>query len=202
MIDLELRKHKDKLYNYLPLNIIKKLSPNHISIVAFILGAICIYYIFQQRYLIALIFWTASRILDGFDGYIARTFTKTTDFGGFLDTSLDLIIYAGVVASFSIINSNSIAVIIMGFILISLFYVNIGQLFMLGAIIEKNTKVNKNRKTTAEMPKSLVEGFETIFLYCLFFIFNKYISELLLVGIVLMILTLIQRFFWANKNLN
>ncbi len=47
-------------------------------------------------YLLALLFFLANRLADGIDGSLARR-DRPTDLGGFLDISLDFIVYSGLV---------------------------------------------------------------------------------------------------------
>ena len=198
MLDQTLREYKDYPFKILPKSITSKISPNIVTLVAFGVAAICIYFIIKGNFTLGLLFWIINRIVDGLDGHIARTNNKKTDFGGFLDTSLDLLTYAGIICAFSFVFATSSSIVITGVLLIALFYVNIGQLFMLSAIIEKQNK-KLMHMTTLYMPISIVEGFETILLYSLFFIFPEKILELWTLFIILMILNIFQRFYWAIK---
>lgn len=67
----------------------------------FALGMVAIPLLAMQLYIPALVFIVLNRLADGLDGAIARQ-TSLTDYGGFIDISLDFIFYAGVVLGMSL----------------------------------------------------------------------------------------------------
>jgi archaetidylinositol phosphate synthase len=83
------------------------LTPNHISIIGFILAfASAIAYALTTTgslwlLLLAMFFLLASGFCDTMDGIVARTFKQTTAFGGFFDSVLDryadVAVYAGII---------------------------------------------------------------------------------------------------------
>jgi archaetidylinositol phosphate synthase len=83
------------------------LTPNHISIIGFILAlASAIAYSLTTAeslwlLLLATFFLLASGFCDTMDGIVARTFKQTTAFGGFFDSVLDryadVTVYAGII---------------------------------------------------------------------------------------------------------
>ncbi len=77
------------------------LTANGATIGGFVIGMAALPLIATQHYAAALALILVSRFFDGLDGAIARQ-TRLTDFGGFLDITLDFIFYAGVVAAFAL----------------------------------------------------------------------------------------------------
>ena len=154
-----------------------------------------------QPYL-ALGLWIANRIIDGLDGELARATERQSDLGGYLDIMADLTIYAAIplgltVAQASFGNWLALAV------LLSLFYINAGSWMFLSALLEKRKQgaLAQSERTSITMPTGIVEGTETVIFYSLFLIFPSYLSVLFWVLSILVVLTILQRLWWAQKNL-
>lgn len=80
------------------------INANAISILGFIIGIMAINFLAMQSYGLALICILVNRFFDILDGSIARHSKKTSDFGIFLDASLDYIFYAGIIFGFALAN--------------------------------------------------------------------------------------------------
>lgn len=78
-------------------------SANFVTIVGFVIGLFAINFLSLQMYFTALILILLNRIFDALDGAIARS-SKTTDFGVFLDATLDYVFYAGIIFGFALAN--------------------------------------------------------------------------------------------------
>lgn len=111
----------------------------------------------------------ASRLADGLDGAVARA-TEKTDFGGFLDITLDFIFYAAAAAAFALLDPSANA--LPAAILLTAYMAN-GASFLAFAIMAER----RGLETRAQGEKSLfylaglAEGAETIaviVLWCLF----------------------------------
>ena len=63
--------------------------PNMLTILRFILIPFIIVFLFQDKYIEAFIFLTASGITDVLDGFIARKFNFITNFGKLIDPLAD-----------------------------------------------------------------------------------------------------------------
>ncbi len=85
------------------------ISANIVSWVGFIIGVFAINFIAMEMYGWALLAILLNRICDGLDGAVARS-TKITDFGIFLDATLDYIFYGGVIFAFALANPSSNAI--------------------------------------------------------------------------------------------
>lgn len=79
------------------------ISANAVSWIGFVIGIFAINFIAMEMYGWALLAILLNRLCDGLDGAIARS-TKVTDFGVFLDASLDYIFYGGVIFAFALAN--------------------------------------------------------------------------------------------------
>lgn len=78
-------------------------SANFVTITGFIIGIFAVNFLSLERYGYALLCILINRLFDALDGAIART-TKVTDFGVFLDATLDYVFYAGVIFGFALAN--------------------------------------------------------------------------------------------------
>lgn len=72
------------------------ISANAVSWSGFVIGVFAVNFIAMEMYGWALLAILLNRFCDGLDGAIARS-TKVTDFGVFLDATLDYIFYGGVI---------------------------------------------------------------------------------------------------------
>jgi len=79
------------------------ISANAVSWIGFFIGVFAINFLAMGMYGWALFAILLNRFCDGLDGAIARA-TKVTDFGVFLDASLDYIFYGGVIFGFAMGN--------------------------------------------------------------------------------------------------
>lgn len=77
------------------------ISANVVTITGFAVGLLAINFLSLESYSWALLCIIVNRIFDALDGAIARH-SATTDFGVFLDASLDYIFYAGVIFGFAL----------------------------------------------------------------------------------------------------
>ena len=64
-------------------------TPNLITALRFILVIPISIYIYQENYFYALILFIVAGLSDGLDGYIARKFNWTSEFGQFADPLAD-----------------------------------------------------------------------------------------------------------------
>ncbi|MEJ6404609.1 CDP-alcohol phosphatidyltransferase family protein [Yoonia sp. 2307UL14-13] len=124
----------------------------------------------------ALIPLLASRLADGLDGAVARA-TQKTDFGGYLDITVDFLFYGAIPMAFVFLDpvENGMA----GAFLLTSFYFN-GTSFLGYAILAEK----HGHKTDAQGQKSLyysngiLEGTETIIFFVLLCLFPDYFAPL------------------------
>ena len=103
MIDSNLRKYFQGGFNSLAFIFIKlNLSPNTITITAFILGIICCLLIVSKYLIAALAVLWLSGFMDVMDGTIARIQNKSTIIGMYLDLILDRMVESVVILGFVI----------------------------------------------------------------------------------------------------
>ncbi len=119
---------------------------------------------------VAVVAWLANRILDGVDGMVAR-FTNGTgsDSGGYLDMSVDVLVYALVPLGVATGVGSTAGWIAVALLLAS-FYFNTITWAYLAAVLERRQATNGHlsggeQSTSILMPPGLIEGAETIVLF-------------------------------------
>ena len=199
MFDSQVRRLKDKLYYPLAKRL-SKAPPLSITILALITGLISAYLAAIGSVILSLILWLLSRMLDGFDGLVARLHGKQSDFGGYIDIVLDFVIYAAVPIGLVLsqpTTQNYLALAIM----LSSFYVNTASWMYLAAILEKRALREENLQTTITVPSGIIGGTETIIIYCVFLLFPNWIFILFNIFSALVFITVLQRLIWAHKHI-
>ena len=207
MLDEILREIKEVVLIPYARILVRFSSPNQMTLIGFFLGIASAYSFATGLVGWGMVFWFANRIVDGFDGTMARVSGKQTDFGGFLDMVCDMVVYALIPIGLTVYAA-SLEAQINAFswhwfslsIMLGVFYVNIGSLFYLSALIEKHNSLKKGSKTTSiAFPTSLIEGTETIVFYTLFMLFVEHLFLLYLVFSFLCCINIMHRLVWLYR---
>jgi phosphatidylglycerophosphate synthase len=207
MFDAWLRAFKDRLLAPWLARVPWTIPPNAVSLVSFAIGLCAAVAAGRHRYRFAVGLWLVSRAIDGIDGALARVQGTQTDFGGYLDIVLDFVVYAlipiGLVAGLPSPGAHWAALA-----LLASFYVNAASWMYLAAILERRRASGRPRAsqspdvaTAVVMPPGLVGGAETIVLYALFLAFPDYLVIGFGLMTVLVIVTIIQRLYWAWRTI-
>jgi phosphatidylglycerophosphate synthase len=209
VFDRQLRSVKELLLKPLSRPPFSWIHPNIYTLIAFGLGIASGFTVLFGHTGPALILWILNRLFDGLDGSVARATNLQSDFGGYLDILTDFAVYAWIPISFVLR-----PLFVAGFLpdrftlsavlaLLGLFYLNAAGWMYLSALLEKRNAgaAARGEMTSVSMPAGLVEGFETIVFYTLFFLRPDQVG-LLFAGMALLILVgLFQRLWWAAVNL-
>ncbi len=117
-----------------------------------------------------------SRLADGLDGAIARA-SRKTDFGGYLDITCDFLFYGAVPMAFIWLSPEAHAMA--GAWLLTSFYFN-GATFLGYAILaeKRGMETSKRGAKSLYFTGGLLEGTETIALFCLFCLLPEYFAPL------------------------
>lgn len=164
-------------------------SANFITILGFMIGIFAINFLSLERYGYALICILLNRLFDALDGAIARN-TKVTDFGVFLDATLDYIFYAGIIFGFALANpfQNAVAA---SFLLFA-FAAAACAMLAYAVIAYKN---NSNQKLELEQSPfylgGIAQGFETLIALVVLCIIPGWFLQ---IAIVLGVLCLVKAF--------
>lgn len=206
MLDSSMRRAKDRLGEPLAARL-PHLSPNAISLAAFVIGLLAAFLTANGLYVWALVLWLFSRALDGLDGLLARVHQKQSDFGGYLDILLDFFIYAALPIALVMNAPSHERYLALAFMLAS-FYINSASWMYLAAILEKHNHhcakgvAASQTPTSIVMPVGLIGGTETILTYCVFFLWADHLTILFVGFGMLVLFTAAQRLAWAWRNLH
>ena len=78
------------------------ITANQITVVAAVLGLTAAALVAVQLTGLGIALWLVSRLLDGFDGMVARLSGQSSLFGGYLDITLDMLAYSAMAIAFAI----------------------------------------------------------------------------------------------------
>ncbi|EEY98252.1 CDP-alcohol phosphatidyltransferase family protein [Vibrio cholerae] len=151
-------------------------TANQVTLFGFLVGAFALPALAMEQYLLALAFIVVNRICDGLDGALARR-QGLTDSGGFLDISLDFLLYSLVPFGFVLANPESNA--IAGAFLIFAF-IGTGSSFLAFAVMASKRSIANpvyQHKSLYYM-SGLTEGTETIACFILMCLLPHYFSSL------------------------
>lgn len=200
MFDSSLRQVKDQIGTPIALHF-GRVSPNMVTLVAFVVGLGSAWLAANGLYLWAVAFWAANRLLDGLDGLLARIHDQQSDFGGYLDIVVDFVVYAAVPIGLVLgapSYENYLALVFM----LASFYINSASWIYLAAILEKrNAQGEGTTMTSIMMPSGLIGAAETIVAYFAFLFFPSWMGVLFLVFGLLVLFTSFQRMIWAWRTL-
>ena len=135
------------------------ITANMVSIAGFIIGLLAINFLAMSNFFAALICILLNRLCDALDGALARH-SQITDFGVFLDATLDYVFYAGIIFGFALENpaQNAVAATFLLFA-----FASSACAMLAYAVIDYKNKA-KNRLDIAKSPFYLggfAQGFET-----------------------------------------
>lgn len=170
MLDAVIRPHIDKSLAGIASRLVAlDISANHVTVMGFILGIGAAGLVASQQLWLGLGLFLVSRLFDGLDGAVARQ-TRLTDLGGYLDITLDFIVYASMVLGFAIADPvrNALPA---AFLTAS--FMAPASTFLAYAIFAAKRGITteiRGRKSLYYLG-GLTEGFETILTICLMCIF-------------------------------
>ena len=200
MVDAQLNKLIHPILIPFAQTLIKfKIKANTITLIGFLFGLCCAFFIIKSMFLTAMLFLFLNRLCDGLDGVMARI-DGETDIGAFYDIICDFIFYSIFPASFIFLDiSNSYHIT---FLLLS--FVATQSTFLASAwIIEKNKiSISNNQKKSFFYTGGITEGFETIICFAAMLIFYEFISYISYIFGFLCWITFIMRVYFIKKLLD
>ena len=191
MFDIALRQWKDSVADPVARRIPQRITPTHITAIAFIAGILACFTSMTPSFSrLAIGFWMINRFLDCVDGSLARHRKVASELGGFLDLLSDFIVYSlipiaiahGQEEDLHHVDWVSIA------LLEATFHVNNFILFYSAAVAAQK---DDRELTSVTMRPALIEGFESGILFTLMLIWPRYIniwSRIMGIGVVIGIL--------------
>ena len=177
MFDIPLRQWKDELANPLVCRLPEWITPGKITLAALNAGLIaCLLASFPMYRRWALGLWALNRLLDCFDGSLARSRGAATELGGFFDLLGDFIVYS-LLPIFIGIGQERLTATSIGWVSIATlevsFHINNFILFYVAAVASKR---KDGELTSVTMTPALVEGFEAGLCFTIMLIFPGMIT--------------------------
>ena len=195
MLDRELREIKEQVMVPIAVPMADYATPTALSLVGLGFGIATGVAAGMGLYLPALLLWVINRVFDGLDGTIARMTDKQSDLGAYVDILADFAVYAFVPVMLAV-GCGDAACYVAALFLLSTFYLNAGSWIYLTALLEKRQHQADNM-TSVTMPRSLIEGGETVLFFTLFLLLPGHLVPLFALMGVLVLITVAQRFIWA-----
>jgi len=97
-----------------------KISPNVISVIGLILALIGVYFVSQQNWPLAFLFFLLAPAMDLIDGTVARALKKQSNWGNYFETMIDKIVDFAMLGSFVLVPGLALAsVLALGFSMLS-----------------------------------------------------------------------------------
>jgi phosphatidylglycerophosphate synthase len=172
-------------------------TPNQLTLSGAALGLAAAVCVATDRPVIALVVWLLSRIVDAFDGLVARATGQSSLMGGYLDITLDMLAYSAMAVGFAIASP---AHTVLWLLVLVGYVMAITTTLALSSLLERaGRRVDGNR--SLQFTAGLAEGGETTILYCLLLLVPGWTSALLWAWIGLLALTSVTRTLLAWRLL-
>jgi phosphatidylglycerophosphate synthase len=197
-----LRRLKDRLLAPVARALGSRVRPLAVTVLACLVGVGAAWCAARGAYLAGLALWLANRVLDGFDGTLARVQGSQSDFGGYLDLLLDFVVYVAVPIGL-VLGRPTLPVAVAALVLLASFCVNLVSWMYLSAVLERRSAgaAARGELTSVTMPAGLIAGTETVVLFSLFFVFPEHLVVAFAAMAVLVGVTIVQRVVWAARRL-
>lgn len=174
------------------------ITANQVTVVAAVLGLTAAALVAVQLPAFGIALWLVSRLLDGYDGMLARLAASASLYGGYLDITLDMLAYSAMAIAFAIaMPADSVMwmVVLLGYVLA------ITTTLALSSLAERaDRKLGGNR--SIQFTRALAEGGETTAVYVVIALAPSVSRYVLVVWIALLAITAIQRTALARRLLS
>ncbi|MEO0496469.1 MAG: CDP-alcohol phosphatidyltransferase family protein [Pseudomonadota bacterium] len=174
-------------------------TANGVTLTGFALGVAAAALIAYGFLWLGLVLILVSRVADALDGAVARAGNGASDFGGFLDITLDFAFYGLIPLAFIIADPASNAV--PGAVLLLSFYVN-GASFLAYAIMAEKRKFTESPRGAKSLfyTTGLAEATETITVFCLWCVFPQWFAPIAWVFAAIVFYTAFSRVMLARGD--
>jgi len=171
-------------------------TPNQLTVVGFVISAAAAFLVSRGNAWSAIAVWWLSRLIDGTDGILARATGRSSDFGGYLDITLDMAAYRLMVLGFYYWQPQFAPLWIITLIL---YILAVTSALSLGALERARGVDGDNR--SLKLAAGLAEGGETGICYTLLLSLPRHIDVLLPVWIAVLVVTFLARTWLAWRVL-
>ena len=173
------------------------ITPNQVTVGALLVGLAAAGLVATGRLREGLALWLASRVLDGYDGMLARLGGMASLLGGFLDIACDMLAYAAMAVAFAVAMPADQLLwlfVLMGYVMA------ITTTLALSSLLERaDRQLGGDR--SLQFTTALAEGGETTIVYALVALAPSWSRYVLAVWIALLASTMVQRTRLATKLL-
>jgi phosphatidylglycerophosphate synthase len=174
------------------------ITANQISVAAAVLGLAAAVLVAVQLPWAGVALWLVSRVLDGYDGMVARLSGTSTLFGGYLDITLDMLAYSGMAIAFAIAMPADRVLwmmVLLGYVMA------ITTTLALSSLAEKaDRQLGGNR--SIQFTRGLAEGGETTIVYVVIALAPSVSRYVLVVWIAMLAISAVQRTRMARTLLS
>ena len=155
----------------------KRVTPNQVTLVGFVIGILAFPFIILNWWNMALGCIILNRVLDGIDGELARYQRSSSSAGGCLDICLDFLFYASIPLAFGIADPAEWGIPAM--VLLATF-IGTGSSFLAFAIAAEKLQIDRPQFANKSFyyMQGLTEGTETILVFLAFCIWPQYFATL------------------------
>ncbi len=173
-------------------------SPNAITVGAAVIGVGAAGLVASGRPVVGYAVWLVSRLLDAFDGIVARESGRATPFGGFLDITLDMVAYSAMVLAFAQRHPEHPLLwsgMVTGYLLVTT------TTLALSSSLEARRAAVPGNDRSLQFTPGFAEAGETSLAYALMLLFPGAVVEIGWSWVVLCFATVIQRVLLARRLL-
>ena len=171
-------------------------TPNQVTVGALIIGLGASVVIGFGSFRLGLALWLASRVLDGYDGMLARLSAQESLLGGFLDISCDMLAYSAMAVGFAVaMPQDRVAwlLVLVGYIMA------ITTTLALSSLLERADRQLGGDRSLQFTP-ALAEGGETTIAYSLVALWPGASRQWLVLWLLLLGASLAQRARLADRK--
>jgi phosphatidylglycerophosphate synthase len=163
-------------------------TPNQLTVLGLVIAVVAAWLVSRGHAWSAIAVWWLGRLVDGTDGILARATGQVSDFGGYLDITLDMAAYSLMVLGFYFWMPQ-FAVLWM--ITLILYVLAITSALSLGTLQRARGQDDDNR--SLKLAAGLAEGGETGISYTLMLLLPQLTHVLLPLWILVLVLTFAAR---------
>lgn len=191
MIDSKLRKQVQPAFDQMGMLLQKtKVTPNQVTVMAFIIGIAAGSAIGFDFYLEGIILLWLSGLLDVLDGTLARIQQKSSKIGAYMDLIFDRLVEAAVILGFYFSAPEHTLAYLVFFV---------GAMFNFTTFIVAGALFQNEGNKSMHYDFGIVERTETFIFFTLMLIFKMYIFPILMIFNIIMILTGCLRFYRITR---
>lgn len=193
MLDTHCRKIVQPLIEKIAKLLIKNnYTPNQITVFALFLGVISSFFIYFDFRIIGVFILWSSGVFDAVDGTMARLLHQKTQLGTLMDITFDRIVEGGIILAFATKNPQYSFLLL----ILALSIVLSMTIFLTsGAIIDKKSEKSFYYQA------GVAERTEGFIMLSLMVIFQKYSIIIIIIFILMILITAVQRFIETKKFL-